>query len=120
MVMVGFAFFFEPIDFPHGLELFRSEVRQVSDEHHQFPVLFVLSAPPGHTRKSDAILDDVEDLTVPKILRSRLPEVGWRWIKTGPDLGFPTSVVSVAYSTVVGEMVSSFGNVFGRLRKRVS
>jgi hypothetical protein len=93
--MIGFAFF-KPIHLPHGLEFLRSEVRQMPDEHHQFPVLVAFSAPPGHACKPNAILDDVEDLAVPEILRSRLPEVGWGWIKTRADLGFAATIVSVA------------------------
>jgi len=59
-----------PIERFHFAFLGRREVRQIPYEHNELPaiVVFLLRAPCGHSGKPNAIVDDVEDLSVREFL----------------------------------------------------
>src|SRR4029077_4119854 len=69
-------------------------------------------APGGHARETDAILDDVADLAVGKILRLRRSQIGRLGIEIPAHLGLPAAVVSVANSAAVREVLAGLSQDF--------
>src|SRR6202045_4430985 len=83
---------------------------QVADEENEFPaivVLFFLRMAPGrHARETDAVLDDVADLAIGKILRLRRAQIRRLGVEVAADLGLAAAVVSVAGRAAVDEAVA--------------
>src|SRR5580704_5003261 len=69
-------------------------------------------APGGHARETDAILDDVADLAVSKILRLGQAQIGRLGVEVTPDLGLPAAVVTVTDGAAVGEVFASLPQKF--------
>src|SRR5262245_37552750 len=65
-------------DLVHELPLLRGQLREVSDEQHQLPVLVVVAAPTGHAGEADAVPDGVEQLSVGQRLRLPRAQIGRR------------------------------------------
>src|ERR1700731_142201 len=83
---------------------------QVADEENEFPaivVLFFLRMAPGrHARETDAVLDDVADLAIGKILRLRRAQIRRLGVEVAADLGLSASVVAVAGRATGDEAVA--------------
>ena len=62
------ALLLQAINLVHQLNFLWNEFGQMTDEQNQLPVFLILAAPPRHAGKANAILDDVKDLSVAKIL----------------------------------------------------
>src|SRR5580704_13732235 len=69
-------------------------------------------APRGHPGETDAILNDVADLAVSKILRLGQAQIGWLGVEVTPDLGLPAAVVTVTDGAAVGEVFASLPQKF--------
>src|ERR1700730_8313817 len=62
-------------------------------------------APGWHARETDAVLDDVADLAIGKILRLRRAQIRRLGIEVPADLGLAAAVVAVTDSAAVDEAV---------------
>src|SRR6266478_695399 len=86
------------------------KLAQVADEQNESPAIvvlfFVRVAPGRHARKTDAILDDVADLAVGKILRLRQAQIWRLGVEIAANLGLAAAVVSVAGRAAVDEAVA--------------
>src|SRR6266513_727438 len=87
-----------------------SKLAQVADEENEFPAIvvlfFVRMAPGRHARETDAVLDDVADLAIGKILRLWRAQIWRLGVKVPADLGLDAAVVAVADGAAVDEAVA--------------
>src|SRR6476646_882894 len=91
----------------HFFHLTGRHCGKVANEMNQFPGILsrrVGAAPSGHAAQSDAIFDDVEQLTVGHSLSAFLPHVWGGRIHPLPHLGLAATVVSMTQSAVIGPM----------------
>src|SRR6267143_702281 len=86
------------------------KLAQVADEQNESPAIVVLfyvrMAPGRHARKTDAVLDDIADLAVSKILRLWQAQVWRLGVEIAANLGLAAAVVSVAGRAAVHEAVA--------------
>ncbi len=79
---------------------------------HQLPTIeiwFGTAFPPcGHSGKSNAIMDDIEQLSIREGLRLYFSQVGCPGIEVLSDQGRATSIVPVAVRTVVRKVNPRF------------
>src|SRR5207302_320169 len=87
------------------------ELREVAYERDQVPArTFALLAtvpPRGHAGEPDAVVDDVEDLTVRELLRLAQPQVRGAWIEVAAYLRLSATVVCVADRAMVREVCAT-------------
>ena len=105
--------------FLHVLQFIRSQTWQMADEQHQMPRIVIVRpsyAPSGHSREAHAVLDDVVNLTIRKILRLRQAHVRNARIKLLPHLRRAAAVVAMATGAMVREMPPGFHQ---QLRRRL-
>src|SRR6267143_3360959 len=86
------------------------QLAQVADEENEFPAIvvlfFVRMAPGGHARETDAVLDDVADLAIGKILRLWQAQIWRLGVEVPADLGLAAAVVAVAGRAAVDVTVA--------------
>ena len=87
---------------------------EAPNEKHQFPTvdgcLLVGIAQCWHTRKSDAIFDDVVNFPVRKPLGRGSAEIGCLRIKIHTHLSLGTAVDTMTYRTAIQEVITSLLN----------
>jgi len=86
------------------------KLAQVADEENEFPAIvvlfFVRMAPGRHARETDAVLDDVADLAIGKILRLWRAQIWRLGVEVPADLGLAAAVVAVAGRAAVDVTVA--------------
>ncbi len=86
---------------------------QVADEENEFPAIvvlfFVRMAPGRHARETDAVLDDVADLAIGKILRLWRAQIRRLGVEVPADLGLAAAVVAVTNNAAVREVCALRG-----------
>src|ERR1700674_4699715 len=91
----------------------------MTDEVYQLPgVFFILSrsASPGrHSRKTDSVLNNVEQLATAELLGGRQAHIGSRRIQVLPQYGVSTAVIGVAGETMIAPMRATIGDGFGAI-----
>src|SRR5690349_11654550 len=84
----------------------------MTDEVHQLPgVLFILgrsTSPRWHSRETNSVLDDVEQLSVGQLLGCRQPHIGRRRVQMLSKRGIAAAVVGMARETMIRPMCTSF------------
>src|SRR5690349_16968336 len=67
----------------HFFELNRCDLRQMTDEVHELPVVLIVmpAAPRRHAAQPHTVSDDVEQFAVAEILRLRRAQVRNPWVK---------------------------------------
>src|SRR5438105_7144508 len=106
----------------HVFELSGRNLRQMTNEVHQFPVVrvVVLAAPRGHAGQPYAIPDDEEQFAVAEILSPRLTHVRNSGIKVRTHLAVAASIVRVTRRAMIGEMIASFPQRRWSQRERIA
>jgi hypothetical protein len=114
-------FFFLPVGWTYGnhsfhpVQLFSGHGREMADEVNEFPAILVVTfdglvAEPGHPREPNAIVDDVEELTIAEVLGLRLSHIGRFRIQPPSNGRVAASIHSMAKGAVVCEMLHGFGH----------
>ena len=89
---------------------------KTADEQQQFPAFLVgfvvRIAPRRHTRESHALLDDVVDLPVRKVLRLGRAQIGRLRIEIAADRGHAGAIRTVTNGAAREEMIATFLQVF--------
>src|SRR5579859_4012959 len=91
-------------------------MRQLPDEEDKMPSIVVVWAarsPCGHTGKTDAVLDDVINLAVGKVLCLRQTHIGHSRVEILAHLRFTAAIVCMATRAMIGEMATRFHQGFG-------
>src|SRR5437879_944743 len=83
----------------------------MADEEHELPVVLIVPAPSGHASEPDAVLDDVQQLTIGEVLRRVLPQVRRGWVEPFVDHRLSAPVVRVAEGAVVREVIPSLRDI---------
>src|SRR5216684_3608260 len=109
------------VELLHLLHLLRIHLGEVPDKQNQLPTVVVLAgtAPCGHSRQADSIVDDGIHLTVREVLRFGLAHVRRFRIKVLSNLRFPASVIAVAGGAMVREVGARLAENFSCRRKRI-
>jgi hypothetical protein len=108
---------------PHVLHIFVSHSRQMADEQHQMPGIVIARsacAPGGHSSETHAILDDVVNLAIRKILRLRRTHVRNSRIEFRSHLRLPAAIVPVAARAMIREMPPRLHQQFRRRLHRIN
>src|SRR6266851_2195861 len=100
------------------------ELREVADERDQVPAralaLLAAVSPGGHPGEANAVLDDVEQLTVRELLRLGQPQIRRPWIEVAAHLRLPAPVVRVAEGAMVRKVGTASSPRLVRGRHRVA
>ena len=90
-------------------------------EQDQLPavVVFSLRPPSRHSRKANAVVDDVVDLSIREGLRCGQPHIRSFGIKILSDLGLSDSVIAVANRAMIGKVSTRFAENFGSWWERI-
>src|SRR5258706_10633951 len=92
----------------HVQLLLAGELRKVADEGDQVPAralaLLASVSPGGHAGEPNAVLDDVEQLTVGELLRARQPQIRRPWIEVAAYLRPAAPVVCMADRAMIREV----------------
>src|SRR5262249_551732 len=103
------------IHFFHAREFVIAERGQTPDEVHELPAVCTLRFCPAecrHSRKPNAILDDVIQFAVAQLLRCGQSHVRWFRIEALADRRVTASIVSMAERAMIGEMLHRFREDF--------
>ena len=96
----------------HAVHLAHRQLRQSANYSDQVPDVIVAQLPGRHSRKANAVFDDVEKCSIRHRLCGLFPKVGTRWIEPCPDFGFTATVHGMAHCTSLYEVVRSCGQAF--------
>src|SRR5262245_19367201 len=92
----------------HFLELFLVYSGKMADKMHKFPTILVLfnffSSPGRHPCKTNAVMDDVKQLTVGERLGFGLAHVRGLRIKILPNFSLAAAVICMTARAVIGKM----------------
>jgi hypothetical protein len=95
------------IDLLHESELLFRELREMSNEEDQLPILFVFSAPSRHPGEADSVANDVEELTVREFLRIALTKVRRRRVQTLVDDCLAAPIIGMTDGAMIREVVAT-------------
>src|SRR5580698_3036487 len=106
----------------HFIEFLGRDLRQVPDEQNQTPGLrgSVRSAEGWHAAQTNSIVNCVVELTIAHVLRPGCTQVGWFRIEAPAEYRVARSVIRLARSAMIGEMLHATPNVLRRRRDGIA
>src|SRR5262245_16894067 len=111
------------VHFLHAPKILIRQVREMPDESHEFPAIFVVGcawcAKGGHSGKANAVFNDVKQFAITEPLGGRLSHVGRLRIKSLPNRSVAASVISVAERTMISKVFHGLRENFGTGRHRI-